>query len=105
MIHRGRVGCDQEGRCIGMVGKFFPLSYSRQIRSVSNILCAGLFAVLFRMLIRCLLFALSNAVLTGLSGWFPEPGIPCGSRADAACPGFLLVLSFPGELTDFSSVI
>ncbi|HVB66183.1 MAG TPA: hypothetical protein VND01_00640, partial [Candidatus Acidoferrales bacterium] len=64
---------------------------------VCQILCArGLFAVRFRMLIRFLFFALSDVLLPVLSGDPAEPGIPCCSGADAACPGYRAALLIPG---------
>ena len=60
--------------------------------SVSDILCAGLFAVRFRVFIRNHFLALSDAVLPGLSRGSAEPDFPCRSGADAACPGFPGVL-------------
>jgi hypothetical protein len=66
------------------------------LESVSDFLCAGFFAVRFRMFIRCLFFALSDAVMPVLSGGLAEPGIPCCSGADAACPGYRAVLLIPG---------
>ena len=55
--------------------------------SVSDFLCAELFAVRYRMFIRSVLFALSDAFVPGLSRGFLESDLPCRSRADAACPG------------------
>jgi hypothetical protein len=46
-------------------------------RRVCQILCArGLFAVWFRMFIRCLFFALSDAVVPGLRPDLAESGLP-----------------------------
>ena len=66
--------------------------------SVSDFLCAALFAVRYRMFIRYLLFALSAAVLPGLRAASIESDLPCLLRADAACPGFCGVLCYPGRL-------
>ena len=66
---------------------------------VCQIFCArGLFAVRFRVFIRNRFLALSDAVLSGLSGGFAEPDFPCRSGADAACPGFPGVLCCRGRL-------
>ena len=66
-------------------------------RRVCQIFCArGLLPVRFRMFIRCLFFALSDIRVPVLSGLFPEPDIPCSTRADAACPGYRAVLPIPG---------
>jgi hypothetical protein len=75
--------------------------HTRTDGSVSDILCAGLFPVRFRTFIRNPFFALSDYMLSGLSGRFPEPDIRCSTRADAACPGFLPVLPCgpPGGLS------
>jgi hypothetical protein len=48
------------------------------------------------MFIRCLFFALSDVPLPVLSGGPAEPGIPCRSGADAACPGYRAVLLIRG---------
>src|SRR6266567_4480839 len=48
------------------------------------------------MFIRCLFFALSDAVMPGLSSGFAESDFPCCSGADAACPGYRAVLLIPG---------
>ena len=45
-------------------------------KSVSDFLCAGLFAVRYRMFIRCPLFALSDAVVPVLSSGFAESDLP-----------------------------
>ena len=69
------------------------------LRRVCQIFCArGLFAVRFRVFIRNRFLALSDAVLSGLSGGFAEPDFPCRSGADAACPGFPGVLCCRGRL-------
>ncbi len=60
----------------------------RKIRRVSDSLCAGLFTIRFRMLIRNLHLALSGILLPGLFSGFPEPGIPCPAWADTACSYF-----------------
>jgi hypothetical protein len=66
-------------------------------KRVCQILCArGLLPVRFRMFIRCLSFALSDVLLPVLSGGSADPGIPCCSGADAACPGYRAVLLIPG---------
>ena len=64
--------------------------------SVSDFLCAELFAVRYRIFIRSVLLALSTAFVPGLCCGFLEPDLPCRSRADAACPGLRGVLCFPG---------
>ena len=66
--------------------------------SVSDFLCAELFAVRYRMFIRSPLLALSDAVVPGLFCGLAESGLPCRSRADAACPGFCGSLCYPGRL-------
>jgi hypothetical protein len=64
---------------------------------VSDFLCAGLFAVRYRMFIRCPLFALSDAFVPGLSSGLAESDLPLLPRADAACPGFRGVCCCPGR--------
>src|SRR6185437_14850382 len=61
------------------------------VESVSDILCAGVFPVWFRMLIRSFSTALSEVIVPGLSVACAEPDLPCPARTDAACPGFLPV--------------
>jgi len=64
---------------------------------VCQILCArGLLPVRFRMFIRCLFFALSDAVVPGLRPALTESDLPSCSVADAACPGYRAVLLIPG---------
>jgi transposase len=64
---------------------------------VCQILCArGLFPVRFRMFIRSLFFALSDAVVPGLRPALSESDLPSCSGADAACPGYRGVLLIPG---------
>jgi non-ribosomal peptide synthetase component F len=65
--------------------------------SVSEILCAGLFPVRFRMLIRSLLFTLSDVMVPGLFRPRGEPDLPCLSGADAARPGFPGICCCPGR--------
>jgi hypothetical protein len=73
------------------------VSWSDNTRGVCQILCArGLFAVRFRMFIRCLFFALSDVLLPGLRPALTESGLPSCSGADAACPGYRAVLLIPG---------
>ena len=74
------------------------LSCTSRHLSVSDFLCAGLFAVRYRMFIRCPLFALSDVVVPVLCSGLVEPGIPLLPRADAACPGFRGVCCCPGRL-------
>jgi len=66
-------------------------------RRVSDFLCAGLFAVRYRMFIRCPLFALSDAFVPGLSSGLAKSDLPLLPRADAACPGFRGVCCCPGR--------
>ena len=70
----------------------------RPAPSVSDFLCAGLFAVRYRMFIRCPLFALSAVAMPGLRAVLAETDLPLLLRADAACPGFRGVLCYPGRL-------
>jgi Transposase len=69
-----------------------------QASRVSDILCAGLFPVRFRMFIRNCFLALSDVVLPGLSRGSAEPDFPCRFGADAVCPGFPGVLCCCGRL-------
>jgi len=66
--------------------------------SVSDILCAGLFPVRYRIFIQYLSLALSDVRVPALYGGFPELDFPCCSGADAACPGFLPAVLVPGRL-------
>ena len=61
---------------------------AKETARVSDSLCAGLFTIRFRMLIRNLHLALSGILLPGLFSGFPEPGIPCPAWADTACSYF-----------------
>ena len=77
---------------------YFDLTVSavKSVSRVSDILCAGLFPVRFRVFIRNRFLALSAVVLPGLSRGSAEPDFPCRSGADAACPGYRAVLLIPG---------
>jgi hypothetical protein len=76
---------------------FLSEVFLRAAGRVCQIFCArGLFAVRFRMFIRCLFFALSDVPLPVLSGGPAEPGIPCRSGTDAARPGYRAVLLIRG---------
>ena len=65
---------------------------------VSDILCAGLFPVRYRMFIRRLSFALSDVPVPGLFSGPAESDLPLLVRADAACPGYPGVCCCPGRL-------
>jgi len=73
-------------------------SEARDSERVSDILCAGLFPVRFRVFIRNHFLALSDVVLPGLSRSSAEPDFPCRSGADTARPGFPGVLCCCGRL-------
>jgi len=65
---------------------------------VSDILCARLIPVRYRMFIRCLSFALSDVPVPGLFSGPAESDLPLLVRADAACPGYPGVCCCPGRL-------